>query len=51
VASGSGPSDQASFLDKKLPVLFFFTGDHADYHRPSDTADKINVAGMARGQK
>jgi hypothetical protein len=48
VASGMGPSDQQSFYMKNIPVLFFFTGDHADYHRPSDTADKINVAGMAR---
>jgi Zn-dependent M28 family amino/carboxypeptidase len=48
IASGRGSSDQDSFVDKKLPVLFFFTGDHPDYHRPSDTADKINVPGMAR---
>ncbi len=48
VASGFGPSDHASFYAKQIPVLFFFTDDHADYHRPSDTADKINVAGMER---
>jgi hypothetical protein len=47
-ASGFGPSDHASFCGKKVPVLFFWTGDHPDYHRPSDTADKINVAGMRR---
>jgi len=48
VATGMGPSDQMSFYLKKIPVFFFFTNDHADYHRPSDTADKINVAGMKR---
>jgi hypothetical protein len=46
--SGMGPSDQQSFYLKNIPVFFFFTGDHPDYHRPSDTADKINVVGMAR---
>ncbi len=45
---GFGPSDHASFYAHNIPVLFFFTGDHPDYHRPSDTADKINVAGMRR---
>lgn len=48
VASGYGPSDQASFCEVGVPVLFFWTGDHADYHKPSDTADRINVAGMER---
>ena len=48
IASGMGPSDQQSFYLKNIPVLFFFTGDHPDYHRPSDTADKINVTGMLR---
>jgi hypothetical protein len=48
VASGMGPSDQMSFYEKKVPVFFFFTNDHADYHRPSDTSDKINVPGMRR---
>jgi membrane-associated protease RseP (regulator of RpoE activity) len=41
-------SDHASFYMKKIPVLFFFTGNHPDYHRPTDTADKINVAGMRK---
>jgi hypothetical protein len=45
---GLGPSDHASFYAKKIPVYFLFTGDHADYHKPSDTADKINVAGMKK---
>ena len=45
---GFGPSDHASFYAKKVPVLHVFTGSHGDYHRPSDTADKINVAGMEK---
>ncbi|MEP6755917.1 MAG: M28 family peptidase [Chthonomonadales bacterium] len=43
--NGFGASDQASFYGAGMPVLFFFTGTHADYHRPSDTADKINFPG------
>ena len=43
---GFGPSDHSSFYGKKVPVLFFFTGTHADYHKPSDTADKINYKGL-----
>ncbi|MDQ3683990.1 MAG: M20/M25/M40 family metallo-hydrolase, partial [Acidobacteriota bacterium] len=45
---GFGPSDHSSFYAKKIPVLFFFTGTHEDYHKPSDTAEKINYAGEAR---
>lgn len=41
---GYGPSDQSSFYAKEIPVLFFFTGTHSDYHRPSDDVDKINAA-------
>ena len=48
VASGYGPSDHQSFYTRKIPILFFFTGLHSDYHRPSDTIDKINLNGMAR---
>jgi hypothetical protein len=48
VWSGNGPSDQMSFYQKQIPVFFFFTNDHPDYHRPTDTADKINVNGMRR---
>jgi len=44
---GWGASDQASFFAKHRPVLFFFTDLHADYHRPSDTWDKINWGGLA----
>jgi aminopeptidase YwaD len=43
---GYGPSDHTSFYAKGVPVLFFFTGAHADYHRPSDTPDKINADGL-----
>jgi C-terminal processing protease CtpA/Prc len=45
-SSGSGPSDHTSFYRKDIPVLFFFTGLHSDYHKPSDDADKINYVGM-----
>ncbi len=45
---GFGPSDHASFYMKKVPVLFFFTGTHLDYHKPSDTAEKINYEGLAK---
>jgi aminopeptidase YwaD len=44
-SSGSGPSDHTSFYKKDIPVLFFFTGSHKDYHKPTDDADKINYAG------
>jgi hypothetical protein len=44
---GFGPSDHSSFYGKKVPVLFFFTGTHNDYHKPTDTADKINYQGEA----
>lgn len=43
---GFGPSDHASFYGKQIPVLFFFTGTHLDYHKPTDTAEKINYAGL-----
>jgi hypothetical protein len=46
--SGFGPSDHASFCGKEVPVLFLWTDYHDDYHRPSDTADKINIEGMRR---
>jgi aminopeptidase YwaD len=44
-SSGTGPSDHTSFYLKKIPVLFFFTGIHQDYHKPTDQADKINYLG------
>jgi hypothetical protein len=43
-----GPSDHNRFYGGGVPVLFFHTGTHADYHRPGDTADKLDGAGMAR---
>ena len=45
-ASVASRSDHASFYRKDIPVLFFFTGVHSDYHRPTDHADKINRDGM-----
>lgn len=45
-SSGTGPSDHTSFYRKDIPVLFFFTGLHTDYHKPSDDADKINYIGQ-----
>jgi Zn-dependent M28 family amino/carboxypeptidase len=43
-----GRSDHASFHQVKIPAIFFFTGLHEDYHRPADTADKINIEGGAK---
>jgi aminopeptidase YwaD len=47
-SSGTGPSDHTSFYRKDIPVLFFFTGLHSDYHKPSDDADKINYIGETK---
>jgi len=47
-SSGTGPSDHTSFYRKDVPVLFFFTGLHTDYHKPSDDADKINYIGETK---
>jgi hypothetical protein len=47
-SAGAGPSDHTSFYRKNIPVLFFFTGVHSDYHKPSDDVEKINVPGMVR---
>jgi len=46
-STGSGPSDHASFYRKDIPVLFFFTGSHSDYHKVSDDFEKINYDGEA----
>ncbi len=43
---GYGPSDHSSFYGKDIPVLFFSTGAHLDYHTPYDTPDKINYTGL-----
>jgi Peptidase family M28/PDZ domain/PA domain len=45
---GYASSDQISFVARKIPILFFFSGLHPDYHRPSDTWDKINAPDAAR---
>jgi hypothetical protein len=45
---GNGPSDHDSFYNESIPVVFLWTGFHEDYHKPSDTSDKINIKGMAR---
>ncbi|WP_439504636.1 M28 family peptidase [Sediminibacterium sp.] len=45
-SAGTGPSDHASFYRKDIPVLFFFTGSHPDYHKASDDWDKINYTGI-----
>ncbi len=42
------PTDVTSFYPKRIPVLNFFTGSHDDYHRPTDTADKLDYDGLAR---
>lgn len=44
-SSGTGPSDHTSFYRKDIPVLFYFTGLHPDYHKPTDDFDKINYNG------
>ncbi len=46
-STGTGPSDHASFYRKDIPVLFFFTGSHSDYHKVSDDHDKINYNNLA----
>lgn len=46
--AGYGSSDHTSFTSKQVPVLFFFSGLHADYHKPSDTWDKIDGAAAAK---
>ena len=45
---GAGRSDDASFADRRVPALHFFTGFHDDYHRPSDDWERIDAAGTAR---
>jgi hypothetical protein len=46
--SGIGPSDHTSFYLADIPVLHFFTGQHSDYHKPSDDAEKLNYDGMQK---
>jgi C-terminal processing protease CtpA/Prc len=45
---GYGPSDHAPFYAAGLPVFFVFTGAHEDYHRPTDTADRVNAVGLVK---
>jgi len=44
--SGVGPSDHTSFYNADIPVLHFFTGQHEDYHKPTDDYEKLNYEGM-----
>lgn len=44
--SGVGPSDHTSFYLQDIPVLHFFTGQHEDYHKPTDDSEKLNYNGM-----
>ena len=46
--SGIGPSDHTSFYLQGVPAIHFFTGTHADYHKPTDDEEKINYEGMLR---
>ena len=46
--SGVGPSDHTSFYLADIPVLHFFTGQHSDYHKPGDDAEKLNYKGMEK---
>jgi aminopeptidase YwaD len=48
IQDGLGPSDQAQFYGKDIPVLFFFTGTHNDYHKPSDDWDRLNYLGQEK---
>jgi len=47
-SSGIGPSDHTTFYLKDIPVLFFFTGAHSDYHKPTDDVEKINFVGEVK---
>jgi Zn-dependent M28 family amino/carboxypeptidase len=48
VGASVGGSDHMSFSQAKIPTFFFFTGIHGDYHRPGDSAEKLNYVGMAQ---
>lgn len=43
---GGGDTDSSSFRDIGIPVMYLYTGNHPDYHRPTDHPDKINFAGL-----
>ncbi len=48
VGASVGGSDHMSFSQAKIPTFFFFTGIHGEYHRPTDTTDRINFPGMVK---
>lgn len=47
-SDGYGPSDHSSFYKRRVPVLALFTGSHTDYHKPSDSADRVDAQGLGR---
>lgn len=47
-SAGVAPSDSTSFVLRRIPVLFFWSGNHPDYHKPTDDADRINYDGLAQ---
>jgi hypothetical protein len=47
VSGNDEASDQRAFIERGIPAVQMFTGPHPDYHRPTDTADKVDVAGLA----
>jgi Peptidase family M28/PDZ domain len=47
-SAGVGPSDHTSFYLKNIPVLFFFTGQHSDYHKPTDDVEFIQLEGVGK---
>jgi hypothetical protein len=47
-SAGVGPSDHTSFYLKNIPVLFAFTGQHSDYHKPTDDTEKVNFSGEVK---
>ena len=49
-AGGYSPTDQAVFYARRIPAMDFFTGGHPDYHEPTDTFDKLNIAGHGAGR-
>jgi hypothetical protein len=48
VSGNAEASDQRTFLERGIPAVQIFTGPHADYHKPGDTADKVDVAGLVK---
>jgi hypothetical protein len=48
IPAGTGPSDHDSFYRKSVPVIFLYTGIHAEYHKPTDVPEKINVPAMKK---